>query len=76
MLRLVAAGCCVGAAPSSSNASPPQRPPSQGAFGSGDAGSWLDDAAGLPCYRLHPTARLPNTWESGFQLGNDRLAAL
>ena len=62
----------------SAAAAPPDQPPdpARAAYGSGRAGSWQPGAAGLPCYQLHPLTRLPNSWQAGLQLGNDRLVAL
>eukprot|EP01045_Picozoa_sp_COSAG04_P010657 COSAG04_NODE_658_length_11475_cov_3.480837_2_plen_791_part_00 len=69
-LPLLLAAC---AATTASDAAPPttDAPP----FGSGNAGRWTEDD-GLPCYELAADTSLPNTWQSGFQLGNDRYVAI
>jgi hypothetical protein len=58
--------------------------PNSSSYGSGCAGSWLlHNVSGgsssdgqLPAYRVHPSTLLPNSFQSGFQLGNDRYVAL
>ena len=47
-------------------------------YGSGGFGRWEETAnpEQLPSYQLRADAKLPNSWESGLVLGNDRYVAL